>query len=78
MKREERYLVFKYTDLDELDDHYPNYLRNNLADIIDVVESIREEKGKKPLNCVVIEEDWPEYETVWKLLEERVDNEERT
>lgn len=71
MEREERYLVFKYTDLDDLITSY----HNSLVDIINQVELIRAKRGRPALKCVVIEEDWPEYETVWKLLEERVDNE---
>lgn len=71
MEREERYLVFKYTDLDDLITSY----HNSLVDIINQVELIRAKKGKPPIKCVVVEEDWPEYETVWKLIEERVDNE---
>lgn len=71
MKREERYLVFKYTDLHDLDTYY----QNNLADIISEVNGKRAARGKASINCVVIESDWPEYEVVWKLLEKRVDNE---
>lgn len=71
MKREERYLVFKWTDLEDLHTSY----HNSLVDIIKQVEQIRDRNWKAPLECVVIEHDWPEYETVWKLLEERVDNE---
>ncbi|MDP2346759.1 MAG: hypothetical protein Q8N34_03430 [Gammaproteobacteria bacterium] len=37
------------------------------------VEQCRNGRGKKPLQCVVIESDWPEYEPVWQLLEQRVD-----
>lgn len=29
-------------------------------------------KGKKPLECVVVEKDWPEYEPTWKAIEARV------
>lgn len=25
----------------------------------------------KPVECVVIEADWPEYETVWQMIEAR-------
>ena len=71
MIREERYLVFKYTDLHDLGTYYQNIL----ADIISEVNGKRAARGRAGINCVVIEHDWPEYETVWKLLEERVDNE---
>ena len=28
--------------------------------------------GKPPLDCVVVEADWPEYEPTWKAIEARV------
>lgn len=31
--------------------------------------------GKALVDCVVIEKDWPEYEIVWKMLEERMSKE---
>ncbi|HIC1466973.1 TPA: hypothetical protein ACWZ76_004278 [Klebsiella pneumoniae] len=33
----------------------------------------RRDNGKKPFECVVVEHDWPEYEPVWKAIEQRVD-----
>nr|CAK6606230.1 unknown function [Klebsiella phage vB_Ko_K4PH164] len=33
----------------------------------------RKTVGKKPFECVVVEHDWPEYETVWQMIEDRVD-----
>lgn len=32
----------------------------------------REKDRKPPLECAVIESDWPEYQFVWRLIEERV------
>ena len=29
-------------------------------------------KGKEPLDCVVVESDWPEYEPTWRAIEARV------
>ena len=43
--------------------------------IMDKVDDIRYEQGKPRLKCVCVESDWPEYEPVWKMLEERVTNE---
>lgn len=31
------------------------------------------QNGKIPFKCVVVEHDWPEYERVWKMIEDRVD-----
>jgi O6-methylguanine-DNA--protein-cysteine methyltransferase len=63
--REDRYFVFKRSDVP--------------ASAIPVLESLRETadymrgmKGKPPLVCVVVESDWPEYEKVWQMIEDRV------
>ena len=32
----------------------------------------RHSNGKSPLECVVGEKDWPEFELTWQLIEERV------
>ena len=36
------------------------------------VEEHRAEIGKPPLDCVVVESDWPEYEPTWKAIEARM------
>ncbi|WYX90421.1 hypothetical protein PTQ24_000146 [Salmonella phage KKP_3822] len=36
----------------------------------------RAQRGKEDLKTVVVEHDWPEYEEVWKMLENRVDFEQ--
>ncbi len=72
MKREERYLIFKYKDLD-------NYCDPTVIDILqliaDQITRMRKAANKQVLKAVVVEDDWPEYETVWKLIEERVNSE---
>lgn len=69
MQREIRYIVFKTSDFDKLN---PTGKRAML-DLIEAVEQIRSDRGKRPLQCVVVESDWPEYEKVWKMLAMRVD-----
>lgn len=58
-KREERYIVVKRKHL-----------------VGDQEERIRElvhdELGIQTTECVVVESDWPEYEAVWRMIEERV------
>lgn len=71
MKREERYVVIKHTDIDQLS--YDHQLK--LRAILGKVERIREKKGKEPLKAVVVEADWPEYEPTWKAIESRVKKE---
>ena len=57
-QREERYIVIKRKHLAPL---YEKAIRDFLkARDIPIVE------------CAVIESDWPEYETVWKMIKDRV------
>lgn len=65
-KREERYIVFKVSDLGN---SLKGYEIRRLAQ--EYAEQ-RRLKGKKPLECVVVEKDWPEYEPTWKAIEARV------
>lgn len=74
MVREARYIVLKGTDVES---GLTETEKKILATLCRKVESHREEAGKKPLKCVVIESDWPEYEKVWDMVEERVDASEK-
>jgi hypothetical protein len=71
MKREDRYIVLKLSDIEFLDE----YESEQLAGVCDIIRDIREKCGKRDLRCVVVEDDWPEYETVWDMIEARVDGE---
>ena len=56
-KREERYIVVKLKTLDDVDIfQLKSYLCENNISTVD---------------CVVVESHWPEYEGVWKSIEER-------
>ena len=68
-KREERYIVFKLSDVEE---HFTPGERQQLARLAEVQRVGREEAGKAPLECVVVEADWPEYEPTWKAIEARM------
>ena len=68
-QREERYLVFKLSDVAE---HFTFGERLQLARLAEVQRVGRKEAGKAPLDCVVIEADWPEYEPTWRAIEARV------
>ncbi len=70
MKREDRYIVLKLTDVTECLSEAPMGM---LSGICDLVAKHREAAGKRPLRTVVVESDWPEYEPVWGMLERRVD-----
>lgn len=67
--RENRYIVIKRSDAEK-------YLRidilHRLFDIETSISNCRMSDGKSPLECVVVEHDWPEYESVWSMLAKRV------
>ena len=71
MKRELRYIVFKTKDIENLGPED----KADLAFLCMRINRLRKDRGKQELECVVVENDWPEYEEVWKLIETRVDNE---
>lgn len=64
--REERYIVFKLTDLG-------NSLKGDeIRQLAREYAEQRRLKGKKPLNCLVVESDWPEFEPTWGAIAARV------
>lgn len=70
-EREERYLVVKYSDMVKF---LSDEETRNLIESAKLVDKGRERINKKPLSCVVVENDWPEYETVWKMIEDRIND----
>jgi hypothetical protein len=56
-KREERFIVIKRKHLNA---EAERMLRVRMVEI-----------GAEPVECVVVKSDWPEYETVWKMIEAR-------
>ena len=67
--REKRYIVFKVSDVDA---HFTPEERQQLARLALFQRVGREEVGKAPLECVVVEADWPGYEPTWRAIEARV------
>ena len=67
--REERYIVFKLSDVEE---HFTPGEKQQLARLVEVQRAGREEAGKPLLKCVVVEKDWAEYEPTWRAIEARV------
>lgn len=63
-KREDRYIVIKRKDLNEIPDHQRH----------EIVNAIKE-ANLPPRKCVVVESDWPEYEPTWAAIERRVTGE---
>ena len=72
MIRENRYLVLKLKDITAAltDDE-----RDWLGYFAHKIYAYRFGMGKKPLECVVVESDWPEYEDTWSAIEDRVEGE---
>jgi hypothetical protein len=65
MIREDRYLVIKKSDLQTLENEG---MSSEIVNDVYYVLSCLPER-----HYVVVEHDWPEYETVWKMIEQRVD-----
>ncbi len=59
---EERYIVFKISDVVE---HLTTTEAIHLARLYEIQRVGRKEAGKAELECVVVEKDWPEYE--WRV-----------
>lgn len=68
MERENRYLVVKLKDAHDYLDEQDRHLLDALAKRVEIA---RKAAGKRDLQCVVVEDDWPEYEAVWKMIELR-------
>lgn len=66
-QREWRYGVIKFSDaisaLSELE-------REQLAILMEKVTEYRIVQGKEPLECAVVESDWPIYEDTWEAIEQ--------
>lgn len=71
MIREYRYIVLKRKDVKAALTEDERGLLNSLCGKI---SDYRIGEGKAPLECVVVESDWPEYETTWESIELRVDS----
>ena len=69
MEREQRYTVIKNTDAAVLTDKENRALYSICTKII----LHRRSRGARPLQCVVVESDWPEYEPTWAAIAARVD-----
>ena len=69
-KRESRYYVLKVSDVAKAGLTQAEVFHMN--QVFKKVESVRENRGASQLSCVVVEHDWPEYEVVWSLIEQRM------
>ncbi len=70
MERENRYLVLKLEDIDAYLEPSEKILLSALGTSVDAGRALDD---KPELECVVVESDWPEYDSTWKAIEKRVD-----
>lgn len=64
--RENRYLVAKVRDIESA---LSAEEQSQLSALINKVELNRSHRGKAPLECVVVESDWPNYQDTWNSIE---------
>lgn len=68
-EREFRYLVLKFIDVNK---YLTETEKEMLLAITKKVAKGRADECKMPLECVVVESDWPEYEPTWAAIEARM------
>jgi hypothetical protein len=68
-KRLNKYIVIKIKDAESL----PACDKRKLLEICRTVDVARTLRGKPDLECVVVENDWPEYKAVWEMIKNRVE-----
>ncbi|WP_394294648.1 hypothetical protein [Aeromonas rivipollensis] len=66
-QREWRYGVIKFSDANAA---LTEGEREQLATLMEKVAWHRIEQGKAPLECVVVESDWPIYDATWAAVEQ--------
>lgn len=66
--REIRYEVYKRKDIDKM----PPAGRKKAHELFGELNALLDGYGVRARKCVVVESDWPEYEKVWQMIEERV------
>lgn len=73
MKLKRRYVVLKLCDIDSA---LGESSRASLSSITKTIANYREDKNKAELNGIFIEDDWPEYEVVLKMLSDRMEEDD--
>lgn len=67
-QREDRYIVIKRSDIERLTPGDRRVANRNLSDIHEEILKA----GAPARSFVVVEDDWPEYEQIWQMIERRV------
>lgn len=74
-KRENRYLVLRWSDIEKYLEYWQEL---ELDRMVSIIRNGREHDGKDPdPKFVCIKDTYPEYEYVWKCIEERVTKKEQ-
>ena len=68
-EQEERYIVFKLADLHR---YCSNFNISRIERVWQIIAEGRALEGKRPFSAVVVENDLPEYEPIWKAIEARM------
>jgi len=68
--REERYIVFKISDLLGMVQGAETV--NAMRLVSETITLMRAQNGQPPREYVVVEGDWPEYDHVWRAIEARM------
>jgi hypothetical protein len=68
MQLENRYLVLKRKEIEQLSESS----KIQLLVITKEIEQLRRDNNKQPLDCIVIESDWPEYSAAKTVLLSRI------
>lgn len=69
VKREDRYLVFKYKDVEAALTEDQHQTLHYLSALVD---AHRRRQDKDVLQALVVEKDWPEFEATWALIAARI------
>ncbi|EMV2967456.1 hypothetical protein AAB236_005676 [Klebsiella pneumoniae] len=65
-EREARYLVAKIRDVEAA---LTDIEKAELHRLMQKVDAYRTDNGKDPLECVVVESDWPNYQSTWDSVQ---------
>jgi hypothetical protein len=66
-RRESRYIVMKVSDVNVA---LSDVEREQLSGLMEKIVEHRQSAGKAPLECVVVEADWPIYDSTWDAVEQ--------
>lgn len=66
-KKEIKYLVLKYKDIEAAG--FSDEEKVDMYRLINRIELARAQRGKPPLECVVVESEWHCYDKVWEMVE---------